>query len=318
MFLQVPGAVVELVTCFLILAPFRSKIKVLERANQMAIRYGKELIDQIDQLSILPNSLAIWGLGQMGVALKGDMNAVVYIDPVLSSVVSIKEPQNANKFSRAFPPPVLPEEITNAAFVLCTHDHLDHTDPFTLGPIAQASPQAKFFASGWASSLMDEARIAPDRRISLEVGKPTQIGNMKITAVPAAHYTMEFSSQNGYRSLSYLVEWNGVTFFHSGDTLVTPEYIEWLGRLPKVDVAILAVNGRDAYRESENVIGNMTPLEAAWLVKTLNWNMIIIGHNDLFRWNALPAVEITAAMQHFNPYQPYITLQPGQLYYFVR
>ena len=43
---------------------------------------GSALLAQMNNLTILPNSLAIWGLGQMGIAIKGP-DAIHYIDPCL-------------------------------------------------------------------------------------------------------------------------------------------------------------------------------------------------------------------------------------------
>ncbi len=37
----------------------------------MTTYYGKDLIRQMNDLRVPPVCLAIWGLGQMGVALKG-------------------------------------------------------------------------------------------------------------------------------------------------------------------------------------------------------------------------------------------------------
>ncbi len=109
------------------------------------------LITQIEAMTILPNSLALWGLGQSGVIVKGP-DAVIYIDPYLSD--SAGSP-------RSFPPPIQPDEISNADYILCTHEHIDHFDPATLVPALQASPGAKVVAPGWCLDLARDCRDRP-------------------------------------------------------------------------------------------------------------------------------------------------------------
>lgn len=277
-----------------------------------------DLIRKMNALSVAPGCLAIWGLGQMGFAIQGSGNKVLYIDPVLSDVVAIKFPETAASMSRAFPAPVASAEITNAAWVLCTHEHIDHTDPLTLGPLAAASPQAQFITSAWSGDLLDEAGIPAARRSVPPIEKPIDLGGPCITALPAAHYDVEIDPNKGSRYLSFVIEWNGVRLFHSGDTLLVPEVVSALRRQAPIDVGILAANGRDPFREANDILGNATPEEAVWLATELNWDVLIGGHNDLFPGNVIPAGALADAVRRWNPRQKFHTLQPGELYYYVK
>jgi L-ascorbate 6-phosphate lactonase len=285
----------------------------------MATYSGKGLIQQMNQVAVQAGCLALWGLGQMGLAVKGADGRIVYIDPVLSDVVAMRVTDAANKFQRNFPPPVQPTEISNAFLVLCSHEHLDHTDPLTLGPLAKASPQAKFIISGWAQELLEEAGISKNRRIIPKVGQPLDFDGLRISVIPAAHDEIEFDDQKGHRFLSFLLEWNGVTLFHSGDTQVTPEYLNHLRSLPRADIALVAANGRDEFRKSQNVLGNLQPNEVAWLAQELGWDMVIGGHNDLFEWNSIAPGSLTNALHKYNPRQKFRSLlQPGELFYYMK
>jgi L-ascorbate metabolism protein UlaG (beta-lactamase superfamily) len=283
---------------------------------EMATYSGKALIEQMNALHVPPGCLAMWGMGQMGVALKGDDTGIVYIDLCLSDIVA--ERFDAEHFQRAFPAPVDPADITNAAYVLCSHEHQDHTDPLTLAPIAQASPEARFVITGWSQGILDEADIAPGRRIVPPTDQTIQIGSARLTAIPAAHYALERDDARGYRFFGFIIEWNGVTFYHSGDTLAYPGYLERMKAQPRADVAMVASNGRDAYRDSYNVTGNLMPAEAAWLAKELGWDMLIGGHNDLYTWNTLTAGALPDDLRRLNPRQKYHVLQPGELFLYVR
>ena len=274
-----------------------------------------KLIEHMQNTPIIPNSLAIFGLGQIGMALKGP-DAVIYFDPCLSDVV---REQFGDWWARAYEPPALPTDLTNGSYFFITHEHLDHLDPLTIGPAAKASPQAKFIAPGWCRELLADLDIGDDRVIYPTALEPFTLGSMRVTAVPSAHYEKEYDARKGYRWLGYLIEWNGVTFYHAGDTIIYPDYIETLKRLPTPDVALLPVNGRDYYREVViGATGNLMPAEAAMLARDLGWDVLIPGHNDLYPNNTIPMGEITAALASIAPRQKYKFLQPGELYYYVK
>jgi len=273
------------------------------------------LTAQMRALEILPRSLAIWSLGQMGMAIKGP-DALIVIDPCLSDVVR----ENAGDWwTRAYPPPLLPDELTDVDYFFVSHEHLDHLDPLTLGPAAKASPAAQFVAPGWCRQLLHNLDIADDR-ITVPPGlKSLELGDMRVTAVPGAHYEREYDETLGFRWLGFLIEWNGVTLYHAGDTVIHPGFIETLQSLPTPDVAIVPVNGRDWYRESEaGAIGNLLPVEAARLARDLGWDTLIPGHNDLYPNNAIPWAEISAALEAVHPRQKVKQLQPGELLYYVK
>jgi L-ascorbate 6-phosphate lactonase len=275
------------------------------------------LIEQMQRTQIIPNSLAIWGLGQIGVAIKGP-DACIFIDPCLSDVV---REQFGDWWQRAYDPPILPEEIDNASYYLITHEHLDHLDPLTVGPAAKASPNAKFIATGWSLDILADLDVESERIIVPPALEPIELlgTSITLTAVPSAHYEKEFDDEKGYRYFGYLIEWNGVTFYHAGDTIIYPGYIDTLKGLPTPDVALLPVNGRDYYRETDaGAVGNLLPVEAARLARDLGWDVLIPGHNDLYPNNAIPQSEILHGLERVAPRQKFKMLQPGELYYYVK
>ncbi len=275
------------------------------------------LISQIEQTPIIPNSLAIWGFGQMGVAIKTP-NAILYIDLCLSDVV---REQFGDFWTRGYEPPVMPEHINNADFYFITHEHMDHFDPVTVQAVANASPDAKFVAPGWCNDLFNEAGVSSDRIIVPQALVPFTLPgtDVTVTAVPSAHYAKEYDEQKGYRWLGYLIESNGVRFYHAGDTIIYEDYIATLRQLPQPDVVMLPVNGRDHYRETEaNATGNLLPVEAARLARDLGWDTLIPGHNDLYPNNTIPFREIVNALETTAPRQKYKILQPWELFYYVK
>ncbi len=278
---------------------------------------GQALIQQMDTLEVPKGCAALWALGQMGYALKIGTE-IVYIDPCLSDVAALRSTDLRAEFARAFPPPLEPAQVTNAAYVLCSHEHIDHTDPLTLGPLARSSPDSRIVATGWSADLLDEAGIPPARRFVPQVGQPFQLGSLRVTAIPAAHYEIEHDPVQGHRWLSFLIEGNGVAVFHSGDTLPLPTIVDHVRGLPPIDLGIVAVNGRDARRDSYGITGNLWPSEAVWLASHLHWDVLIEGHNDLYAWNTIPAGLLSEEARRIAPELKVHSLKPGELYFYVR
>ena len=278
---------------------------------------GNALLTQMANMTILPKSLAFWGMGQMGIAIKGP-DGIIYIDPCLTNIV---EELSGSWWYRAYPPPFEPDAVNNATYHLSSHEHQDHFDPKTVKPMAVASPNARFIAPGWCRDLFNEAGVAPERTIIPKAMETITLPgtSIKLTAIPSAHYEKEYDEQKGYRWFGYLIEWNGVTFYHSGDTIVYPGYVDALKSLPIADVAMLPVNGRDWYRETTvGATGNLLPEEAARLAVEVGWGTVIAGHNDLYPNNTITMGSIADAFARYAPRMPYKILQPGELFYYVK
>ena len=66
-----------------------------------------------------------------------------------------------------------------------------------------------------------------------------------------------------------MIEWNDVTVYHAGDTVVYDGLIETLSAWD-IDVALLPINGRDYFRTQRGIIGNTDFRETARLTETLD------------------------------------------------
>lgn len=267
------------------------------------------LIEQIDRLTVLPNSLAIWGLGQMGFVIKGT-DAIIYIDPCLSYQITARE----------YPPPILPAEVHHADYVLCSHEHIDHFDVETLEPLLAGSPQAKVVTTRWCTPLAEQIKLAPERLIYPTVHQAMTLPNTtcNLTALPSAHPTLEEDDSKGHRWMGFLLAWNSITVYFAGDTVIYAGYIDMLKALPPIDVAILPINGRDAFRDAKHLVGNLHPREASKLARELGFELVIAGHNDLLRENTVPMGEIAQAFADDAPRQAYKIVQPGELLYYIK
>ena len=158
---------------------------------------GTELIREIQASEPQRGSGALWWLGQHSFVLKL-AGQTIYIDPYL-------EPNPA----RQTPPLFTPLEITNADWVLCTHDHLDHIDPFALSCIVEASPRAVFVAPRPHFERMMEIGVPADRLSLLNADETLAAGPLTIHAVKAKHEFFH-ETPEGFPFLGYVIEGDGL------------------------------------------------------------------------------------------------------------
>jgi L-ascorbate metabolism protein UlaG (beta-lactamase superfamily) len=272
---------------------------------------GIDLIGRMDALDVGGRSLALWGLGQVGVAIKGP-TGIVYVDPYFTDSDGA-----GGSLPRTYPPPLSPGEVTNASAVLLTHDHIDHTDPDTVLPLAGSSPRARFVAPFTSRDTLAEAGLEESRITVPEVGEPLEVAGARVTAIPSAHTELEHDPERGYPYLGYVVEWNGVTLYHAGDTVIYEGLIETLSAW-SIDVALVPINGRDFFRTSRNIIGNTDFREAAELTETLDFGLIVPTHYDLIEGNTADPGHFVSFLYGLNPMRPHKLLRPGELLYFVK
>ena len=269
------------------------------------------LTDRMNEVELLDRALAFWGLGQLGVAIKGP-TGLLYVDPYLTD-----SDGEGGRLERSFPPPLEPKEVTNASAVLLTHDHVDHTDPETLLPLASASPEARFICPSTSRDTLEEAGLDRDRITVPEVGEPLEVAGATATAVPSAHTELERDPEGGYPFLGYVIEWNGVTLYHAGDTVIYDGLIETLGKW-EIDVAFVPINGRDFFRTREGIAGNTDYREVAHLAEELDFGLVVPTHYDLFAFNAVDPGYFVSYLYSLNHERRHKLLRPGELLHFVR
>lgn len=275
------------------------------------MRASSTLIEQIERLQVPSGQLALWALGQAGFVVKGS-DVIAYIDPYLSDSIAV-----SGGSARRFPPPLAPGDVRHANYVFATHEHMDHADKLTLGPLMAASPQATLVTSPQARDIALEADIAVERIVTPSLNQRVEGAGLAYTATPAAHYSFEVDAEGRSRWMGFLIECNGITLFHSGDTVIFPELLEALeGK--HIDIAILPLNGRDWVREAQNLTGNMWPNEGIDLAQRIGAQVLLACHNDLFAANRVPPGLLWEELDRSAPFVPCHVLAPGELYLFAK
>jgi L-ascorbate metabolism protein UlaG (beta-lactamase superfamily) len=80
----------------------------------------------------------------------------------------------------------------------------------------------------------------------------------------------------------------------------------------RIDVALLAVNGRDSRREQMGIVGNMEPHEAAILARSIRAGVAVPMHNDLFAVNRVEDQAVMQAWERHAKDVPLRFLKPGE------
>jgi L-ascorbate metabolism protein UlaG (beta-lactamase superfamily) len=276
----------------------------------MTHAFDRDLNAQIQRLIVPMGQLALWSLGQAGFAIKGG-ETIAYIDPYLSDAIA-----ESGGPARRFALPMNPATIQHANVVFATHEHADHADGATLGPLLAASPQATLVTSPQGREIALQAGVAPTRIVVPRLGERITQGALTYTAIPAAHYAYEVDNAGHSRWMGFLIECNGVTLYHAGDTILIPEILTALAG-QRIDLALLPINGRDFFREQREIVGNLWPREAVELAVAINAGVLIGIHNDLFESNRVNPGLLFDEIDRRAPWQRCHLLQPGELYLYA-
>lgn len=277
---------------------------------------SSRLPESIRTLAVPQGHLAIWALGQQGYIFKGG-DTVVVIDPYLSNHIEEQAGESTPFTTRMIPIAVPPGDLDMVDVAFTTHHHADHCDPASLGPIMEASPSARLIGSYSCREHLQQNGVSTDRMTVPEVGKTESYAvNLQATAIPSAHYSEDRDSNGNPAYLGFLLDFNGVKLYHSGDTIIYDGLLEAV-RAFGPDITCLPINGRDWFREQHDIVGNMNYREAADFSTAVGAKVLLPGHNDLLAGNRVNPAYLTdyITTAHFG--SRFHFLMDGELYYFA-
>ena len=265
------------------------------------------------KVSLTDQQTALWYLGQEGFVI-GHQGHYIAVDPYLSDYVD----NNCCQFvewKRLYAAPIDAEKLDFLDAVLCTHTHYDHADPWTLAKIAKANESTKFIVPApevdvIASYGIDKARIIP-----AYADKQLAIGEFTVTPVPSAHEVFHTDAMGNYRELGYLIDDRSTRIFHAGDMCM---YDGLLERLNEVHISILPINGRDYFRNANDIIGNFDSAEAVTLAKMIKSDLLIPVHHDLYEVNKVNPAFFVDTLMTVNREQKYHIFVPGEKYIYQK
>ncbi|MCQ4630397.1 MBL fold metallo-hydrolase [Shinella sp. CPCC 100929] len=236
----------------------------------------------------------LYWLGQAGFVIATSRYRIV-IDPYLSDSLAEKYQGKRFEHDRLMAAPIQPSEIGPVDLVLVTHHHTDHMDQQTLTPIATANPDCRFVVPRAAiEAAKERIGVGPERLITIDAGERIEpLPGLIITAIRAAHETLERSEEGWHKFLGYVVESEGVCLYHSGDTIPFEGLVDEVAPF-KVDLALLPVNGRRPELTQAGIAGNLTLDEACVLSDQIGAADMIAHHYGMFAFNTEDPATIDA------------------------
>jgi L-ascorbate metabolism protein UlaG (beta-lactamase superfamily) len=252
----------------------------------------------------------LWWLGQSGFLVVQRGRALL-LDPYLSDSLT-------RKYAGTDKPHVrITERVVNPAalgalgvidVITSSHNHTDHLDAETLGPLLQANPSAKLVIPSANRNFVIE-RLGTDgtsRLTELDAGTSAAVAGIQFHGIAAAHNTVERDAAGRCKFLGYVVCWAGFTIYHSGDTMLHDGLVPAL-RPFAVDIALLPINGDHPERR---VAGNLDGRQAAILAHDIGARSVVPCHYDLFEFNTALPDEFAAECRRIG--QPFQILQNGE------
>ena len=170
--------------------------------------------------------MKITWIGQAGFLIESDGNKIL-IDPYLSNSIEAVNPD----FKRLIP---IKEEYLEIEpdVLICTHDHLDHTDPETLKHILKTEKPIDILASGLAWKHIRTLNFTQHNNLLFDVGTEITSHGILFKAVKAVH-----SDEN---AIGVIMECEGKKIYITGDTLYNEEIFKSLG---EIDLLFVCMNG---------------------------------------------------------------------------
>lgn len=269
---------------------------------------------QILSTKINEDQAAIWYLGQESMLIKVCGKYLLF-DPYLSDYVDRVCSSEEIVWKRRYAVPIDPCELDFVDYVFLSHDHEDHCDPDTLTPFASANKKAKYFIPPNAKNTLNKCGIEDKDIIFCCGGKEIDIDNIKVLPMPSAHEELHYDANGDFTELGYYVTIGDITFFHSGDMC---PYDEMEKYMRSCNVAMIATNGRDAYRLANGIEGNFNSSEAIDFAKMMNADILIPMHFDLYDVNCVPYGELADTMEKEQKFIPHHIFTPGERFIYMK
>lgn len=228
--------------------------------------------------------LHLWWLGQSGFLLQ-HQGYHVLLDPYLSDSLTDKYAGTDKPHVRMTARVVEPGRLDFIDAVTSSHNHTDHLDASTLTPILTANPTIRLIIPEANRAFVAE-RLGGDmaeRLLGLndEPERTVPMEGYLLTAVTAAHNSIERDAAGHSRYLGYVIQMGPWKIYHAGDTVRFAGMAERL-RPHGIDIALLPINGD---RPERGVAGNLDGVEAAGLAREIGARVVIPMHYEMFEFN---------------------------------
>ncbi len=238
-------------------------------------------LKQLSQLSGPPQATWI-GHSSYLLSIAGE---AVLIDPVFAEKVGYS-------YARHGKPGLLPEQLPPVRAILISHNHYDHLN---LASLRAIEPQATLIApqgmKGYLRKRCPHAAI-----VELDWWQSTRMGPLEITFVPARHWSSRLLvGRNRSRWGGYIIQGNGYTVYHAGDSAWFEGFAEIAARFPKIDAAFMPIGAYEPLWFMQN--HHMTPEQSGDAFLAVQAQRMIPMHYGTFQMTDEPLMEPLERLQ---------------------
>ena len=246
-----------------------------------AVQSHDALLADIRSADRRDGGFRLWWLGQSGFLLQW-RGIHVLLDPYLSDSLTRKYSRTDKPHVRMTELVLDPARLSFVDVATSSHNHTDHLDAETLGPILGRNPSLKLLIpEANRVFVADRLKIDPAIPVGVDDGSTIELSGIRYSGVASAHETVERDGHGRAKALGYVLQFGDWSLYHSGDTVRYDGMAEKL-RPFAIDVALLPINGRAPERR---VPGNLSGPEAAQLAHDIGAKLVIPCHFDMFEFN---------------------------------
>lgn len=272
------------------------------------LQQGAQLLKDIRQDATPPDGFRMWWLGQSGFLIQWSSRHCL-LDPYLSDSLTVKYAQTDKPHTRMSELVIDPRQLDMVDVASSSHNHTDHLDAHTLGPLRAANPNmALIIPEANRSFVQERLDCGMDWPVGLSDGAEATVKGFNFIGIPASHENLDTDTRGCHKYMGYVIKFGKWTVYHSGDTLLFDGLLERL-RPWNVDVAMLPINGRDPVRR---VAGNLNGPQAARLAYDIGAKIVIPCHYDMFTFNTASPDAFEKACNALD--QPYCVMALGQCF----
>jgi L-ascorbate 6-phosphate lactonase len=239
-------------------------------------------------------TVALWWLGQNGFLFKTAQGTVVATDLYLTDSCVAIAPAGLD-LSRQVPVLIPPEEIDVDLYV-CTHSHMDHADPETIGRLRNRDTM-QFVGPQRTCEVFRECGVEKARIVPVFAGQETGFQDVGIRATFAMP-----TDDTDLNHVGYVFAFGrGPRIYMTGDTAAC----ELLGsaRKHQPEFLITVINGG---------FKNLSHDQAALLAAEIGPRAAIPCHYDMFPDNACDPRQFRAALKLRAPEVAYCAPRHGE------
>lgn len=254
---------------------------------------------EIREYAVPKNAVALWWFGQSGYIFKTSEGTLTSVDLYLTDSCNGLEP--CMDLSRKVPVMIAPEDLDVDIFT-CTHNHQDHTDPFTIRGL-RSKDTTHFIGPHPSCNIYRNENVEEGRIVPTWPQNVVEMRDVRITGTFALP-----TDDSDLNHMGYVYQFgSGPKIYVTGDTDMSE--LLFSVEKQKPDIVITVINGG---------FNNLSHWEAAEVCGKIKPKVAIPCHYDMFPDNSVDPKQFRATLALKAHGVAYQELVHGKPYLFER